>query len=208
VRRHFGITAFGVNAFTAHDVGGALIDAHDELGSGAGRHEELYFVSCGEAHFRIGAAEVNAVAGTFVFVGDPSIHRSAVAAAAPTTVVAIGGRSGMPFEISPWEYSLAAANAVEGDDWSQAIEIVEVALERFPNNPTLLYSLACFEAQAGSHPAAVEHLELALLLDPRLAKRAASNHDLDSLRNLSPLLRQACLEESIGGLTRGPNLPE
>jgi hypothetical protein len=30
VRFHFGITSFGVNAFTAHQVGDRLINEHDE----------------------------------------------------------------------------------------------------------------------------------------------------------------------------------
>ena len=46
VRRELGIRAFGTNAFTA-DAGVQLIEEHDETGSGAGGHEELYVVLTG-----------------------------------------------------------------------------------------------------------------------------------------------------------------
>ena len=45
VREHFGIRAFGINAFTPGD-DGTLISEHDEAGS---RQEELYIVLDGQA---------------------------------------------------------------------------------------------------------------------------------------------------------------
>jgi hypothetical protein len=42
-------------------------------------------------------------AGTLVFVRDPAIIRSARATADGTSILAIGGRPGSPFEISRWE---------------------------------------------------------------------------------------------------------
>jgi hypothetical protein len=41
VRHHFGITAFGVNAWTARDAGDRIINEHDESDDG---NEELYLV--------------------------------------------------------------------------------------------------------------------------------------------------------------------
>ena len=41
VRLHFGISAFGVNGFRA-DAGQRVIEEHNEVGTSAGRHEELY----------------------------------------------------------------------------------------------------------------------------------------------------------------------
>ena len=41
VRHHFGISSFGVNAWTARDVGDRIINEHDEADDG---HEELYVV--------------------------------------------------------------------------------------------------------------------------------------------------------------------
>jgi hypothetical protein len=42
VRHHFGITAFGVNAWTARDAGDRIINEHDE--SEPDSNEELYLV--------------------------------------------------------------------------------------------------------------------------------------------------------------------
>src|SRR3954465_11027742 len=78
VRRALGIEAFGVNAFTA-DAGVHLIEEHDEVGSAAARHEELYVVLAGHARFTIDGAEHDAPAGTLVFVPDPKSHRAATA---------------------------------------------------------------------------------------------------------------------------------
>ena len=63
VRRELGIRAFGTNAFTA-DAGVQLIEEHDETGSGAGGHEELYVVIAGHARFSIDGIEHDAPAGT------------------------------------------------------------------------------------------------------------------------------------------------
>ena len=42
IRHHFGITAFGVNAWTARDAGDRIINEHDE--SEPDSNEELYLV--------------------------------------------------------------------------------------------------------------------------------------------------------------------
>jgi len=48
VRHHFGITAFGVNAWTARDSGDRIINEHDESDES---NEELYVVLRGRATF-------------------------------------------------------------------------------------------------------------------------------------------------------------
>ena len=42
IRRALGITAFGINAYRAERAGEPVIERHDETGTGAGGHEELY----------------------------------------------------------------------------------------------------------------------------------------------------------------------
>src|SRR5262245_31663731 len=83
IRRHFGIRAFGVNAWAGDEEGAEIIGEHAE-DSG---HEELYFVSAGHATFTLGGEEVDAPAGTLVFVGDPQTKRKAVAQEAGTTIL-------------------------------------------------------------------------------------------------------------------------
>jgi len=103
IRHHLGVRAFGVNAGVAPRVGDWVVEEHTELQGGAAGHEELYFVATGHARFSIDGEEVDAPAGTLVFVPDPTTHRSAKAHEPGTTVLYIGARRGVAFEISPWE---------------------------------------------------------------------------------------------------------
>src|SRR5712691_6369614 len=75
VRHHFGITAFGVNAWTARDAGDRIINEHDESDES---HEELYLVLRGRAVFELDGDRVGAPAGTLVFAR-PGVKRTAVA---------------------------------------------------------------------------------------------------------------------------------
>src|SRR5436189_126767 len=75
VRFHFGITSFGVNAFTAHQVGDRLINEHDESQE-HDLQEELYLVQRGRATFELDGERVDAPAGTLVFVR-PEVKRTA-----------------------------------------------------------------------------------------------------------------------------------
>ncbi len=103
VRHHFGIRAFGVNAFVARGVGEPVIEDHDETGGSTGAHEELYVVLRGRAEFRVGDERIEAPAGTFVHLPDPATRRGAVALEPETAVLAIGAPVGQPFEVTPWE---------------------------------------------------------------------------------------------------------
>ena len=73
--------AFGINGYTA-DAGERVIEEHDETGAGAGGHEELYLVIAGAATFELDGREVDAPAGSLVFVPDPETRRGAIATAA------------------------------------------------------------------------------------------------------------------------------
>ena len=183
VRRHLQIEAFGVNAYTADAAGAEVVEHHDETGSGAGRHEELYFVVRGHACFSLDEEELDAPAGTFVFVRERSVRRGAVAEEPGTTVLAIGGVPGTPFEVSPWEYYFAAIPAYEAKDYARALEIVAPGLERYPDNPSILYAVACYHSLAGNRGAAIERLRAAVKRDPRLAAEAREDRDFDPIRD-------------------------
>jgi tetratricopeptide (TPR) repeat protein len=184
VRRTLGVEAFGVNAYTAANAGDEIVEEHDETGSGAGHHEELYFVASGRVAFTVAGEEIDAPAGTFVFVRDPEARRHGVAREAPSTVLAIGGRRGEPFEVSPWEHYFAAIPYAKAGDWERAVQMTAEGLERHPDNPALLYNLACFEAQGGRRSEALEHLRRAFELDPaKMRAWAADDSDLDSIRD-------------------------
>ena len=184
VRRRLGVEAFGVNAYTAENAGDEIVEEHDETGSGAGHHEELYFVAAGRVAFTVAGEQIDAPAGTFVFVRDPKARRHGVAQEPKSTVLAIGGRRGEGFEVSPWEHYFAAIPYARAGDWSRAAEVTAEGLARYPENPAVLYNLACFEAQGGRRAEALEHLRRASELDPEKVRAWASDDsDLDSIRD-------------------------
>lgn len=184
VRRTLGIEAFGINAYTAAKAGDEIVEEHDETGSGAGRHEELYFVVSGRVAFTVAGEELDAPAGTFVFVRDPAAKRHGVAREAGSTVLAIGGRRGEAYEVSPWEYFFAATPFTKAGEWERAAEVTARGLDRYPDNPPILYNLACFEARAGRREEALEHLRRAFEGDPeKIREWARGDEDLDSIRD-------------------------
>ena len=165
IRRALGMTSFGVNAYTADAQGDELIETHDENSVGAGRHEELYVVLTGEAAFTVDGEAVAAPAGTMLLV-QPGTRRGATAAAPGTTVLVIGGKPGAALPVSPYEYWYAAEPAYAAGDYARAVEIASEGLADHPDNASLRYQLACYEALAGHREAAIEHLKLAYAGNP------------------------------------------
>jgi hypothetical protein len=181
VRRELGINAFGINAFTAN-AGEHLIEEHDEAGSGAGRHEELYVVIAGRARFTIDGSEHDAPPGTLVFLPDPESRRQAIALEDGTTAIAVGGTPDRPYRVSAWEVTFAAKPLADAGDPGAAADQIATALDDFPDNPHLLYNLACFEALAGRRDDAVAHVRAAVELNPHMREWAATDADFDAIR--------------------------
>jgi hypothetical protein len=182
VRRALGIEAFGINAYTA-DAGQLVVEEHDETGAGAGHHEELYVVVTGRATFTVDGDSFDAPVGTLVFLDDPKERRGARAVEDGTTVLAVGGERGQAFRVSPWEFSFASTPAWSARRYDEAEELVREGLEHYPDNPSLLYDLACLEALQGRTDDAFEHLRTALQAQPRYTKYAATDTDLNALRD-------------------------
>lgn len=181
IRHHFDVRAFGVNANVAVEPG-VIVEEHDET-HGDGGQEELYVVVAGRATFTLDGEEVDAPTGTLVFVRDPAVRRSAVAHEAGTTLLCVGGRPGQPFRISTWEYSRRAADRVEAGHPDTAVEIMEEVFAERPEDPVVLYDLACFESLAGRREQALDHLRRALEARPSLAENARDDTDLDPIRD-------------------------
>jgi len=87
IRRRFGIRSFGINAYTSSHLGGWVVAEHDETGG----QEELYLVLSGRATFTLDGEELDAPAGTAVFLPAGPVKRKATAEEDGTTVLAIGG---------------------------------------------------------------------------------------------------------------------
>jgi mannose-6-phosphate isomerase-like protein (cupin superfamily) len=124
VRKTFGVTAFGINAYTAANAGDEVVEEHTEQQLG---HEEIYAVISGRATFTVGGEEVDAPAGTLVYLDDVAQKRHAIAREPGTTVLAIGGVPGK-HEISSWEYFFPALEPMRNGDYDAARTILEDGL--------------------------------------------------------------------------------
>lgn len=175
IRSRLGIQAFGVNAYTAEKPGDWVVEEHTE---GSLRHEELYLVVRGRARFTLAGEELDAPAGTIVFISDPDIKRVAVAEEEGTAVLAVGGKPGEAFTPSAWEWYFQAYTQPVDD----GIETMRSGIEELGDRGSLYYHLACLEAKAGRLDDANAHLARAVELDPELAEIAASDDDLKEVR--------------------------
>jgi len=182
VRTHFDIRSFGVNVYVAEEPGVEVIGEHDEVGEGAPQHEELYFVSEGHARFTVNGDEIDAPAGTFVFVRDPAAKRMAVAEEAGTTVFIVGGKPGEAFTPSAWERNAEGLTLYSAGEYERAAETYERFLAETPGNASFLYNLACSEAQLGRKEQALEHLRQAIEKNPHLKESAPKDSDFDPIR--------------------------
>lgn len=183
VRTHFGIKAFGINAYVADDAGTTVISEHDEVGKQAAEHEELYFVASGHATFTVNGDEIDAPAGTFVFVRDPAAKRAAVAKEADTAVVVAGGKAGEAFTPSAWERSAPALYHFGTKEYDKAVAELERLREETPDDGGVLYNLACAESLSGKRKQAIEHLRHAVEVDADFNELAAKDSDFDAIRD-------------------------
>ena len=183
IRSHFGVEAFGINAWTATEDGQTLIGEHDEVGTGANRHEELYLILEGRARFTVDGEAVDAPAGTLVFVRNPESKRGAVAEEAGTTVLAVGAKPGEPFSVSSWERNADVLRFWQTQEWDKAIEELTALHEREPESAGILYNLACAETQAGQTDEALAHLAQAIELNGDFTKSAPEDPDFAPIRD-------------------------
>jgi tetratricopeptide (TPR) repeat protein len=183
VRHGLGINAFGVNAWTAQEAGQEVITEHDEVGPRSARHEELYVVLSGHATFTIDGEEVDAPLGTFIFVGDPSAKRKGVAVEPETTVLAIGAPAGEAFKPSEWERSAPALGYFATKEYDKAYELLAKAHEEHPEDPGVLFNLACSESLLGRADDAIGHLQQSIAADDQFRELAQKDTDFDPIRD-------------------------
>jgi hypothetical protein len=177
VRHHFGITSFGINAWTGREVGHRIINEHDE----DEEDEELYFVQSGRAMFELDGERVDAPAGTFVFVG-PGVKRTAFAEEPATTILAVGATPGQVYEPEGWELWAPFDRLYQEGRYAEAADQARDVAEAHPEYPALLYNLACCESLAGRKRDAIDHLRLAVEKSGSTRGYLAGDSDLDPLR--------------------------
>ena len=180
IRRALGLTGVGAAGYTGEQPGDLIIERHDELSPGSGRHEELYVVLTGAATFTIGEETIPAPAGTLLRI-DVGDMREARADVPDTTVLVVGGKPGAAMPPSPFEYWYAAQPAYDAGDYDKAYAIAAEGLEHHPDNGTLHYQLACYRALGGDVEAARRHLEIAFANDARTRAWAERDADLENV---------------------------
>jgi tetratricopeptide (TPR) repeat protein len=189
IRQHFGITSFGINAWTGRNAGDRILNEHDESDDG---NEELYFVTQGRAAFELDGERLDAPAGTFVFVR-PEVKRTAFAEEPGTTIIAAGATPGQAYEPSGWEVWAPLRPLYEAGDYAGVIERGRELIEANPQYPELVYNLACCESLAGRKADAIEHLRQAIDLSERVRAYAKEDSDFDPIRG------EPAFKELVGG---------
>ncbi|HEU5477171.1 MAG TPA: hypothetical protein VFU64_04980 [Gaiellaceae bacterium] len=100
IRHHFGIESFGMNAYR-RNAGEGAVPEHDEAASGA---PELFYVATGRATFTVDGDEIDAPAGTCIWVNEPAATRSATAQDDGTLVLAVGAAApGQAYAPAGWD---------------------------------------------------------------------------------------------------------
>lgn len=181
LRRDLDVGAFGVNAYGA-DAGHRVIEEHDELGTAAGKHEELYVVLRGTAQFELDGREHTVQAGSVVFISDREVRRGAMAEEDGTVVLVVGGTPGKAYEVSAWEEAGDAYPLWEDGKHEQAREILSAVAEKHPNAGIVLYNLSCVEAILGETEPAIDHLRRSIELEDRFRELAKTDEDFDTMR--------------------------
>ena len=185
VRHHLGITAFGINAWTAADAGDRIINEHDESDDD---QEELYVVQRGRAVFELDGERVDAPAGTLV-LARPGVKRTAFAEEPGTTILAVGGTPGKAYEPDGWELWAPVTPLYNAGDYAAAADRAREVAEANPQYAGLFYNLACCESLAGRTDDAIEHLGRAIELSERFRAFAKGDSDFDPIRD-EPAFRQ------------------
>jgi Cupin domain len=174
IRRRLGIRAYGINAYTAANPGDWVVEEHTEsIG-----HEETYIVLSGRATFTVDGEQIDAPAGTIIFISDTALKRMARSEQEGTTVLAVGGWPDKAFEPSSWEWFFEAYAQAP----AEGLATMQDAVEQLGERPELLYHLACMEAKLGRLDDARGHLDRAIELRPELAETAAEDDDLSAVR--------------------------
>jgi hypothetical protein len=179
IRHQLGITAFGVTAWTGHDVGDPVINEHDEGDPSA--DQELFLVFRGHAVFEVDGDRVDAPAGTLVSV-PPRTRRTASARQPETTIIAVEGTPGRGYEARGWELWAPLAPLYEAGRYAEVADRLTALVAAAPYYPMLLFNLACCESQCGRTRAALDHLRRAIDMSAEFRAAARSDSDLDPIR--------------------------
>jgi tetratricopeptide (TPR) repeat protein len=174
-----GLTAFGINAWVAIRAGDRITPDDDDSEE---TNERAYLVQQGRAVFDLDGEQVDAPAGTCVFVR-PGVQRTVTAEEAGTTIVVVGAPAGRAYRPDGWEIWSPLRPLYEAGDYEAVIDHGREVIEAHPHYAEPLYNLACCESLAGRSRDAIEHLRQAIDASERLRVLAAEDSDFDPIRN-------------------------
>jgi mannose-6-phosphate isomerase-like protein (cupin superfamily) len=183
LRADLDIGAFGASALHQKKAGELVVSDHDEVGPASDGHEELYVVVQGRATFTVDGDEIDAPQGTVVFVRNPATKRKAVAETDGTVVLAVGGRRGEPYRLTPRAEAREFFPLYNAKDYDGAMAVCREALETFPGNAFILYNVACLESLQGRSEDALVTLADAVGRWPEYKNLAREDDDFASLRD-------------------------
>jgi len=139
-------------------------------------------VHSGRARFELDGQQLEAPAGTFVFV-QPAVKRTAFAEEPGTTIVALGGTPGKAYEPSGYEIWAPLTPMYESGQYAEAAELGRELIGAHPEYPLLSYNVACCESLAGQTANAIEHLRLSIERSERSRTLAKDDSDFDPIRD-------------------------
>ena len=179
VRHHFGITSFGVTAWVGAAAGDPIINEYDEDSEPA---EELFVVVSGRAIFQLEGEEVEAAPGTLVYTREGT-QRTAVAAEPATTILAVDGAPGKPYDATGWELWAPLWPLYDRGEHAELQARLEDLIAANPQYPMLVYNLACSESLSGHTAEAIDHLRRAAGASEKLRADARQDSDFDPIRD-------------------------
>jgi tetratricopeptide (TPR) repeat protein len=121
------------------------------------------------------------------------VKRTAFAEDAGTTIIAVGGVPGKPYEPSGWEVWAPLRPLYEAGEYAAAADRGRQLIDAHPQYAAPFYNLACCESLAGRTTDAVEHLRHAIDLSERCRSYAKEDSDFDPIRD------EPVFKELIGG---------
>ena len=177
VRGALGTRIVGMGGYTAARAGQVVVEGHTESEDGL-NHEEVYVVLRGRATFTLDGTELDAPAGTFVAVLDPSVHRRAVAAEPGTAVLALGAFPSFVPSDSEW---IERARPHLRSDPARAIAILDELRAVKPEGPVADVAAAFIALARGDESAARAALAGLIARRPDLLPVLADDEDLEPL---------------------------
>lgn len=100
-----------------------------------------------------------------------------------TTVVTVGATPGEAYRPRAWETNEEVFALLDSGEHARAKRVLLEALDRYEDRGSLLFNLACAEAQLGETDAALEHLRGAIHELPSLADYAREDDELAPIRD-------------------------